>query len=61
MRIINMPEEEFKIIEKNLCSACKHSFDTYELDGRYENICLKKSKAVARDGGLTECTWWESK
>lgn len=50
--------DDFVIIEKNICSACRHSFDLYDEQGNWENACRKNSKLVAKDGGLTTCTWW---
>ena len=46
-----------RIIEKNVCSNCKYSFDDYST-GKWQNGCIKGSKAVNKDGGLTECYWW---
>ena len=46
----------------NLCSTCKHSDLFIDFDGEIaDNVCKKGSKAVNRTGGLTTCTWWESR
>ena len=51
--------DDFEIVEKNVCSACKHSYEIYDsLSKEYENACKKKSKLVNKSGGLTTCTWW---
>ena len=45
--------DDFEIVEKNVCSACKHSYEIYDLLSKeYENACKKKSKLVNKSGGL---------
>ena len=46
----------------NLCSTCRHSDLFFDYNGEIaNNVCKKGSKAVNRTGGLTTCTWWESR
>ena len=48
-----------RIMEKNVCGACKHSILIPDIDGEIaENICRIGSKAVNKDGGMTYCTEW---
>lgn len=50
------------ITEMNLCSTCKHSCLFFDNKGEIvDNICKKNSRSVNRTGGLTTCTWWESR
>lgn len=51
--------DDSRIVEKNLCSACRHSVDLYDEQGNWENVCRKGSKLVDKNGGLTTCDLWE--
>ena len=43
----------------NVCGACKHSILIPDIDGEIAlNLCRIGSKAVNKDGGLTQCTDW---
>ena len=50
---------EDKIIVKNLCGNCRSSYDSYDLEGNWENACKKGIKLVNKTGGVTECQEWE--
>ena len=51
-----------RIIELNVCAACKHSYQICDSRGNLiENICKIESKAVNPKGGLTDCYNWISR
>lgn len=51
-----------RIIELNVCAACKHSNPQCDSKGNIIlNICTKGYKSVNPDGGLTECVNWVSR
>ena len=43
---------EDKIIVKNLCGNCRSSYDSYDLEGNWENACKKNMEMYSSKIGF---------